>query len=692
MEHAHKQQLHANDVWPLRTAIQADTIVQRFKTPLKQHKNSLPKAFVQVFWFQFLLTGMTMLLSMMCNLVGPVALNRVVTALSDTYGEEETIMVTPAFWVGLVFAAQVVQALADCYTGLQNEVTAIQCICLLKTLLYRKMMKLSASSRKKKSTGELTNMYTADCEVLVRTALAVHQMWLIPLQIVVVSFLLIQVLSIAAFAGIAVIVLMLGLNQLVSKKMYSLQREVRREKDKRMKKLTEAFKAVSIVKLNAWEEPITARISAAREAELHSLLKTRIMTSLSIVLLWGMPVFVCIAAFGTFSVVLHRDLTPTIVFTSLALFLLIQAPLRSITSIVSMAIQCTVALERISSFLRMAELKECNVISVDDPLAGRFIANDVIVAVQDGEFAWEKDGSFVLTNVNLEVKIGEFLVIQGTVGCGKSSLCSALLGEMEKRKGTVFVGGSVAYCSQQAWIQNMSVKDNILFGHPFERKKYKKILDACALKSDLQSLPTGDLTEIGERGVNLSGGQQARIALARACYSNASVYILDSPLSAVDAIVQNEIYQKCLLGLLRNKTIILVTHNPEIISSKYVTRVVTLDEVGTVVETYCADIHSDYEPLVSPMADTLSAFSDSETTTRFSTGDDTGPEDVDRDLTDESALTPPARNSLKSLSKVSLNFSDTSDSERGTLIQDEKRPDGRVSRHVFEAYYHAVDQ
>ncbi|KAG7381567.1 hypothetical protein PHYPSEUDO_005917 [Phytophthora pseudosyringae] len=690
MQHAHKQQLNASDVWPLRHAIRADTVLQRFETPLKQHKNSLPRAFAHVFGPQFVLTGMAMLVSMLCNLVGPVALNRVVTALS---GEDEQLVMTAALWVGLVFAAQVVQALADCYTGLQNEVTAIQCICLLKTLLYRKMLRLSASSRKKKSTGELTNMYTADCESLVRTALVVHQMWLIPLQIVVVSYLLARVLSVAAFAGIAVIVLMLWLNQVVSKKMHSLQRQVRREKDNRMKKVAEAFKAVSIVKLNAWEDPIVARIRAARETELHALLKMRIMTSVSIVLLWGMPVFISIAAFGTFSAVLHRDLTPAIVFTSLALFMLIQAPLRSITFIVSMAIQCSVALERISSFLRMTELDESNVITIGNPLAERYVAKDVIVAVEDGDFAWGQDGSSLLKNVNLEVKVGEFLVVQGTVGCGKSSLCSALLGEMEKRKGTVFVGGSVAYCSQQAWIQNMTLKDNILFGHPFERKKYEKILDACALTSDLRSLPAGDLTEIGERGVNLSGGQQARIALARACYSNASVYILDSPLSAVDAIVQNEIFEKCLLGLLRNKTVILVTHNPEIITSSYITRAVTLDEVGTLVETYRADCQSASKPLVSPMGSdsyTLSAFGDSDTTTQISTSDGTGSEDAVNELSDEAALTSPYEDSLHSIRKKSISFSGAADSERGRLIQDEGRSDGRVSRHVFAAYYHAV--
>ncbi|ETN15894.1 hypothetical protein PPTG_06168 [Phytophthora nicotianae INRA-310] len=254
---------------------------------------------------------------------------------------------------------------------------------------------------------------------------------------------------------------------------------------------------------------------------------------------------------------------------------------------------------------------------------------------------------------------------------------------MEKRKGTVFVGGSVAYYSQQPWIQNMTLKDNILFGHQFDRTKYEKVLDACALTRDLESLSAGDLTEIGERGVNLSGGQQARVALARACYSNASVFILDSPLSAVDAIVQNEIFEKCLLGLLKDKTLILVTHNPEIITSKFITRAVTIDEAGAIVETYRADNEMDYEPLVSPIGrDTYSLSFDSDATTQYSPSAGT----PSGNAVDVVVLASPGY----STRKKSLSFVSTKGSERGRLVQDEARSDGRVSHHVFEAYYHAV--
>ncbi|KAG7387268.1 hypothetical protein PHYBOEH_008328 [Phytophthora boehmeriae] len=682
MRNSHLRQLQKDQIWPLPRSIQAHNVQQQFK-PVLVLNPSLLKAFFSVFWLQFALTGLAFMVSMLCKLVGPMALNRVVSVLSQ---DDTELEVTAAKCVAMVFCAQVLQALADCYTALQCEVMAIQGVSLLKSLLFRKTMRLSAKSRKKKSTGELTNMFTADCDALVRTSVVLHQTWLIPVQILVVSYLLVGVLGVAAFAGIAVILVMLRLNHYVSGRMHSLQRQTRRAKDKRMKKVAEAFKAVSIIKLNAWEEPITARIDAARAIELGLMLRWRIMTSVSIVLLWGMPVFISIAAFGTFAGILHHELSPAIVFTSLALFQLIQAPLRTITTIISMLSQAKVALDRITSFLEMSELDQNSVVSSEDPSGCSYADRNVIAAVKDGEFAWDEDGLPILKNVNLEVTAGDFFVVHGTVGCGKSSLCSVLLGEMKTLTGTVYVGGSVAYCSQQAWIQNMTVRENILFGHPMDRYKYEKVLDACALTADLKLLPARDNTEIGERGINLSGGQQARIALARACYSNASIYILDSPLSAVDAIVQNEIFHKCLLGLLRNKTVILVTHNPEIIASKQITRAITIDDTGTLVETYHADSQPQYEPVVSPLArdsNAISSVGDSDAATQISTSDGSG---SDEGRSEFSSF----KDRSHSYVSKSRCFSGSSTDEKGRLIQDEARSGGRVSRYVFEAYYNAV--
>ncbi|GMF20233.1 unnamed protein product [Phytophthora lilii] len=417
-------------------------------------------------------------------------------------------------------------------------------------------------------------MYTADSDAILDTAFLLHQLWLIPLQITIVSYMLYDVLGVAAFAGVSVIVAMLGVNHVISSCMFACQRVYRRSKDVRMKKVTEVFKAVEIVKFNAWEDRLLGQIQRTRAKEMKDLFKRRLLACLSVVMLWGMPVFISVASFGVYTGVLHRNLTPAIVFTSIALFQLIQGPLRMITNIVPILVQSKVALERIAAFLEMPELETDNVMPADHVLGKNYIIKKVIVAVEDGEFGWDHETT-LLRNVNLEVKAGEFLVLHGSVGCGKSSLCSALLGEMVKHNGTVFVGGGVAYCSQQPWIQNMTVRDNILFGLLHDRKKYEKVLDACALTADLQSLPAGDATEIGERGINLSGGQKARIALARACYSDASIYILDSPLSAVDAIVQNEIFRKS----------------------------VTIDDLGALTETHHVDNPIEAEvSLVSPFA------------------------------------------------------------------------------------------
>ena len=168
-----------------------------------------------------------------------------------------------------------------------------------------------------------------------------------------------------------------------------------------------------------------------------------------------------------------------------------------------------------------------------------------------------------LNNINLTVKKGEFICIIGEVGSGKSSLIQAILNNMmiEKNNDTkIIVNGTISYVGQEAWIQNNTVQNNILFYQPYNAEKYQKILDLCELKQDLNSLTGGDLTEIGEKGVNLSGGQKARISLARAMYCDNDIYILDDPISALDAHVGKNIMHNCIINYLKDKTRILATH------------------------------------------------------------------------------------------------------------------------------------
>lgn len=183
------------------------------------------------------------------------------------------------------------------------------------------------------------------------------------------------------------------------------------------------------------------------------------------------------------------------------------------------------------------------------------------MTIENGTFSWG-DGEPVLKNINMRVKHNSLVAVVGSVGTGKSSLISAYLGEMDKLNGRVNTVGKIAYVSQQAWIQNCTLQDNILFGKPMDRKRYNQVIAACALKPDIEMLPGGDQTEIGEKGINLSGGQKQRVSLARAVYNDADIYFLDDPLSAVDSHVGKHIFEQVLgpNGFLANKTRILVTH------------------------------------------------------------------------------------------------------------------------------------
>lgn len=191
----------------------------------------------------------------------------------------------------------------------------------------------------------------------------------------------------------------------------------------------------------------------------------------------------------------------------------------------------------------------------------RIYVPESALLIENGTFSWGDD-EVVLRDINVVIDKGQLAAVVGTVGSGKSSLISALLGEMDKLDGRVNTRGSVAYVSQQAWIQNCTLQDNILFGRPMNKEAYDRVISACALKPDLEMLPAGDQTEIGEKGINLSGGQKQRVSLARAVYNDADVYLLDDPLSAVDSHVSKHIFDEVVgpSGLLAKKTRVLVTH------------------------------------------------------------------------------------------------------------------------------------
>lgn len=272
------------------------------------------------------------------------------------------------------------------------------------------------------------------------------------------------------------------------------------------------------------------------------------------------PFLVSCSTFSVFVLTQSRPLTTDILFPALTLFNLLSFPLAMLPIIISAVVEASVAVFRLTSFLTAEEIQSDAVLRKGPIME----AGKETMWIRDATFTWNKtDSRHTLKNINFSAKKGELTCVVGRVGSGKSSLLQAVLGDLWKVCGEVVVYGNTAYVSQQPWIMNATVKENIVFGHRWDPKFYESTVRACALLDDFQSLPDGDRTEVGERGISLSGGQKARLALARAVYARADNYLLDDVLSAVDQHVGRHLIENVLgsRGLLRGKTRVLATNS-----------------------------------------------------------------------------------------------------------------------------------
>nr|XP_029486454.1 canalicular multispecific organic anion transporter 2-like [Oncorhynchus nerka] len=360
----------------------------------------------------------------------------------------------------------------------------------------------------------------------------------------------------SVLAGVAVMILLIPLNAAIAVRTRAYQVEQMHYKDARIKLMNEILNGIKVLKLYAWENSFKEKVLEIRQKELNVLRKTAYLGALSTMAWTSAPFLVALMTFAVYVTVDKNNiLDAEKAFVSLSLFNILRFPLNMLPQVISSVVQASVSLKRIQDFLSHEELDP-------ESVDRNNTATDSSVTVVNGKFTWAKQDPPALHNINLMVPQGSLLAVVGHVGCGKSSLVSALLGEMEKLEGHISIRGSVAYVPQQAWIQNATLRDNILFGKAYNEQKYRSCLEACALTPDLEVLPGGDLTEIGEKGINLSGGQRQRVSLARALYNEADVYLLDDPLSAVDSHVAKHIFDHVIGpgGVLQGKTRILVTH------------------------------------------------------------------------------------------------------------------------------------
>ncbi|KAF2405484.1 ABC multidrug transporter-like protein [Trichodelitschia bisporula] len=488
-----------------------------------------------------------------------------------------------------------------------------------KKILKRKASKMPMGPQKGKgvagdgrgwSNGRIINLMSTDTYRVDQACGMFHMIWCAPISIVVTLILLIVNLGYSALAGFALLVLAMPVLARAIRGLFRRRMGINKITDQRVSLTQEILQAVRFVKFFGWETAFLDRIFSIRKREIRSiqaLLATRnAINAISM----SMPIFASMLAFITFSLSRHA-LDPAPIFSSLALFNGMRMPLNFLPLVLGQIIDALGSLSRIQEFLLAEEASDEVEWDLQNPNA---------IAMHDASFTWErtptqdpdqtpngprtrkqlKEGKkadkaekkaaaalaqgggapgaldststlaeqepFKLQDIEFSAGRDELVAVIGTVGSGKSSLLAALAGDMRRTGGTVMLGATRAFCPQYAWIQNSTVKENIVFGKEFNQEWYDKVVDACALRPDFEMLPNGDQTEIGERGITVSGGQKQRLNIARAIYFNADIILMDDPLSAVDAHVGRHIMDNAICGLLKGKCRILATHQLHVLN------------------------------------------------------------------------------------------------------------------------------
>ncbi|MEN9810889.1 MAG: multidrug resistance-associated protein 4 isoform, partial [Pseudomonadota bacterium] len=422
----------------------------------------------------------------------------------------------------------------------------------LVVAIYQKALQLSHRSRSQSSTGEIVNLMANDAARVYNVASMLHSAWVLPVQTIVIISALFYIMGPATLAGLAMMAVMLYFSSRRAKKMMSGRRRLMEHSDRRVSLMSEILNGIRVIKFYAWEKSFLSRIGKIRGQELlelHSLARENALVN---ILFLSTPILVGLATFSA-RLLAGQTLNVEDVFSALAFFGILRPIMSQLPMTFSGYIDANIATSRIESFLARDELPQKNS-DAALPVGA--------ICMRAGSVHWGGQSAH-LQLPDMNIRSGEFIVVLGPVGGGKSSFLQTLMNELENSHSLVSSHGRFAFVSQLPWILNGTVRENITFGHTENEFLYRNTIAACALEDDLSQLAQGDETEIGERGVNLSGGQKQRISLARAVFSNADIYLLDSPLSAVDSKVGKNIFKHCLRTLLAGKTRILVTHNAE---------------------------------------------------------------------------------------------------------------------------------
>ncbi|XP_064301990.1 ATP-binding cassette sub-family C member 10 isoform X5 [Phalacrocorax carbo] len=626
------------------------------------------------FGLRFYSLGLLKLAGNLLGFSGPLLLNLLVNFMES---QQEPLSHGVLYALGLFAGSFLGALLRNQFSYEVNKVTLMARAAIISAI-YRKALRVSSTSLTRFTMGEIVNFMSTDTSRLVNFCLSFHEVWSLPFQFGITLYLLYRQVGIAFLGGLALALLLVPINKVIANRIMMNNKEMLKHKDTRVKLMTEFLCGIRVIKFYAWERHFSTRINACRAKELQKLRAVKYLDAVCVYLWAALPVVVSIAIFITY-VLLGHQLTATKVFTALALVGMLILPLNSFPWVLNGTLEAKVSLDRIQRFLELVDQDLEAYYALDSP-SGTAAA----VEIKCAAFSWapvEEEGTrepftrgtLQLHIENLSVRKGMLLGVVGKVGSGKSSLLAAITGELINSPLLPFThfwracrqGGQVYVCdleqgfglaTQEPWIQFTTVRENILFGREYDARLYEEVVEACALSEDLNILPAGDQTEVGENGVTLSGGQKARIALARAVYQDKELYLLDDPLAAVDADVANHLMWKCILGVLKHKTRILCTHRTEFLEKA---DALLLVDNGRIVKTGPpADI--------LPLVEAFPKFKNMDKSQKHKAPDEQGQEEAIETEAEESIQT----NHL--------------------IHKEEEKKEGAVAFQVYKAYWLAV--
>uniref|UniRef100_A0A8B9GPG0 ATP binding cassette subfamily C member 9 n=1 Tax=Astyanax mexicanus TaxID=7994 RepID=A0A8B9GPG0_ASTMX len=617
---AHKRPIELKKIGKLPIAMRALTNYLRLKDAYEEQR---VRSMYRAFGRPILLSSTFRYMADLLGFAGPLCISGIVehldnkteivglgwlTGLCDM--ENSLLLQNTYVLAVLLFLALILQRTflqASYYVTIE---TGINLRGALLAMIYNKILHLSTSnmSMGEMTLGQINNLVAIETNQLMWFLFLCPNLWAMPVQIIMGVILLYYLLGFSALIGALVIVLLAPIQYLIATKLADTQKSSLDYSTDRLKKTTEILKGIKLLKLYAWENIFCDSVLETRSKELTCLRTFAFYTSMSIFMNAAIPIAAVLATFVTHAYISQSRLSPAEAFASLALFHILVTPLFLLSTVVRFAVKALISVQKLGEFLQSEEigddswrngdmpvsLESCKkhpgarnrkqplryqMDNYEQPLRRQLRpteTEDVAVKVNNGYFTWGSNLS-TLSDINIRIPTGQLTMIVGQVGCGKSSLLLAMLGEMQTLSGKVYWTSkpsfepflchlknrySVAYAAQKSWLLNATVEDNITFGSPFSKQRYKAVIDACSLQPDIDLLPFGDQTEIGERGINLSGGQRQRICVARALYQNTNIVFLDDPFSALDIHLSDHLMQEGILKFLQDdkRTVVLVTH------------------------------------------------------------------------------------------------------------------------------------